>query len=79
MALLTNGSHMPAKEPKYSKQILKLSRLDLKLIEIISGHNNLNTFSTKIKPLENTQCRFCTSAPETTIHLTNHRMQTILH
>ena len=40
----------PRMEPKCSKQILKLSRPDLKLlIEIITGHNNLRTFSTKIK------------------------------
>ena len=57
-------------EPKYSKQILKLSRPDLKLlIEIITGHNNLRTFSTKIQTLTNTHCRFCNLAPETVIHM----------
>ena len=57
-------------EPKYSKQILKLPRVDLKhLIEIITGHNNLKSFSTKIKQLNNTQCRLCNEGPENIIHL----------
>ena len=60
----------PRMEPKYSKQILKLSRPDLNLlVEIITGHNNLKTFSTKIKPLANTLCNFCNSKPETVLHL----------
>ena len=60
----------PRMEPKYSKQILKLSRPDLKLlIEIITGHNNLRTFSTKIQTLPDTSCRFCHSQPETVLHL----------
>ena len=60
----------PRMEPKYSKQILKLSRHDLKLlVEIITGHNNLKTFSTKIQPLTNTLCSLCNSMPETVIHL----------
>ena len=60
----------PRMEPKYSKQILKLSRPDLKLlIEIITGHNNLKSFSTKIKALADTQCRYCHKYPETVMHL----------
>ena len=60
----------PRMEPKYSKQILKLTRTNLKLlVEIITGHNNFRTFSNKIKPLTNTQCSFCNTEPETVLHL----------
>ena len=56
--------------PKRSKSLLKLSRPDLKLmVEIITGHNNFISFSTKIKKLDNTQCRFCNFEPETIMHL----------
>ena len=47
-------------DPKRSKSLLKLSRVDLKLmVEIITGHNNFKTFSTKIKKLDNVNCRYC--------------------
>ena len=60
----------PRMEPKYSKQILKLNRSDLKLlVEIITGHTNLKTFSTKMKPQPNTLCTFCKLEPETILHL----------
>ena len=50
----------PIMDPRRSKSLLKLSRLDLKLmVEIITGHNNLKEFSTKIKELDNVNCRFC--------------------
>ena len=60
----------PIMDPNYSKKILKLNRTDLKLlIEVLTGHNNLKYFSTKIKPLKNTLCRFCNTFPETATHL----------
>ena len=60
----------PRMDPKYSKHILRLNRTDLKLIiEIISGHTYLKVFSTKIKPLQNTLCRFCSTEDETISHL----------
>ena len=60
----------PIMDPKYSKRLLKLNRYDLKLIvELITGHNNLRTFSTKIKTLPSIRCRFCNTSDETVLHL----------
>ena len=50
----------PIMDTTYSKRILKLNRPDLKLlVEILTGHNNLKTFSTKITTLPDIKCRFC--------------------
>ena len=69
--------------PNYSKRLLKLNRHDLKyIVELITGHTNLRTFSTKLKPLPNIKCRFCNLNDETVLHLllecnhfTTHRYQ----
>lgn len=63
----------PIMDPAYTKRLLKLNRTDLKyIIEIITGHNNLKVFSTKIKQLANTTCRFCGLNDEDAHHLLLH-------
>ena len=60
----------PLMDPNYSKRLLKLTRYDLKLaVELITGHTNLKTFSTKLKTPPSTKCRFCKISDETVLHL----------
>ena len=58
-------------DPKRSKTLLNMNRVRLKrMVEIITGHNKLKSFSTKIKALTDTTCRFCkTHNNETAAHL----------
>ena len=52
-----------------AKKILQLPRLKMKrLVEIITGHNNLSYFQFKIDPDVNPLCRFCEEANETFHH-----------
>ena len=52
------------------KYVLKLGRLELsRFIKIITGHNGLFYFKSKIDELINSECRFCLSAEETFYHL----------
>ena len=54
-----------------SKEILQLARGQMcRLIEIISGHNNLNYLQSKIYPHDVSElCRFCEEEDETFDHL----------
>ena len=52
-----------------AKKILQLLRLKMKrLVEIITGHNNLSYFQYKIDPDVNPLCRFCEEQNETFHH-----------
>ena len=52
-----------------AKKILQLPRLKMKrLVEIITGHNNLSYFQYKIDPDVNPFCRFCEEENETFHH-----------
>ena len=56
--------------PILAKKILQLPRLKMKrLVEIITGHNNLSYFQYKIDPDVNPMCRFCDEENETFHHL----------
>ena len=51
-----------------AKYVLKLSRTDLaRFIPLISGHNSLFYFRSKIDAEVNPSCRFCMEAPDTTV------------
>ena len=53
-----------------AKYVLKLSRLELsRFLRLISGHNGLFYFKSKIDPEINAVCRFCLGADETFYHL----------
>ena len=53
-----------------AKFVYKLARLELgRFVRIITGHNNLNFFQTKIGLADNPSCRFCTEGNETITHL----------
>ena len=53
-----------------AKKILQLPRLKTKrLVEIITGHNNLSYFQFKVDPDVNPLCRFCEEQNETFHHL----------
>ena len=55
--------------PILAKKILQLPRLKMKrLVEIITGHNNLSYFQFKIDPDVNPLCRFCEEENETFHH-----------
>ena len=52
--------------PNLAKKILQLPRLKMRrLVEIITGHNNLSYFQFKIDPDVNRLCRFCEEQNET--------------
>ena len=52
-----------------AKKILQLPRLKMKrLVEIITGHNNLSYFQFKVDPDVNPLCRFCEEENETFHH-----------
>ena len=55
-----------------AKYVLKLSRTDLaRFIPLISGHNSLFYFRSKIDAEVNPSCRFCMEAPGTFMHFVN--------
>ena len=55
--------------PNLARKILQLPRLKMKkLVEIITGHNNLSYFQFKIDPDVNPLCRFCEENNETFHH-----------
>ena len=52
-----------------AKKILQLPRLKMKrLVEIVTGHNNLSYFQFKADPNVNPLCRFCQEENETIHH-----------
>ena len=58
--------------PNKAKYVYKLARLELgRFVRIITGHNNLNFFQTKIGLLDEDTCRFCSGGKETITHLMN--------
>ena len=53
-----------------AKYVLKLGRLDLaRFIKLITGHNGLFYFKSKIDPVISPLCRFCLEQNETFYHL----------
>ena len=53
-----------------AKYVIKLGRLELsRFIKIITGHNGLFYFRSKIDPEINPECRFCLEKEETFYHL----------
>ena len=63
----------PTPDKNKAKQVMKFSRAYLRrLIEITTGHNNLNYLQSKIYPLDVSElCRFCEEECETFDHLVN--------
>ena len=56
-------------DPILAKKILQLPRLKMKrLVEIVTGHNNLSYFQFKVDPDVNPHCRFCEEQNETFYH-----------
>ena len=56
--------------PGKAKFVYKLARLELgRFARIISGHNNLGFFQTKIGLADTAECRFCKQGNETIMHL----------
>ena len=76
------GSPNPGK----AKFVYKLARLELgRFVRIITGHNNLNFFQTKLGLHNNPVCRLCQEGNETITHLmstcprlTTHRREVLL-
>ena len=64
---------LPFPNKNKSKEILKLSRYQMRrLIEIITGQNNLNYVQSKVNQGKTTElCRFCEEEEETFAHLLN--------
>ena len=64
---------LPSPNKNKSKEILKLSRYQMRrLLELITGQNNLNYVQSKIFPGEVSElCRFCEEEDETFEHLLN--------
>jgi ribonuclease HI len=57
-------------DKEISRRILHFSRSKMRrLLEIITGHNNLNYFQQKIDALQSSLCRFCEEEDETFFHL----------
>lgn len=55
--------------PRKSKFVINLARLELgRFIRLITGHNNLNYFQTKIGLHNNSTCRLCGEGDETFQH-----------
>ena len=60
----------PGPDSNQANYILKLGRIELsRVLRLISGHNGLFYFKSKIDPVINPQCRFCLGADETFYHL----------
>ena len=56
--------------PGKARFVYKLARLELgRFVRIITGHNNLGFFQTKISLGNNAACRFCEEGVETMTHL----------
>ena len=56
--------------PTKAKYVYKLARLELgRFVRLITGHNNLNAFQTRIGLWGDKTCRFCLEADETFLHL----------
>ena len=56
--------------PLKARFVYKLARLELgRLVRIVSGHNNLNSFQTRIGLWGSAVCRFCEQEPEDMLHL----------
>ena len=52
-----------------AKFVYKLARLELgRFVRIITGHNNLNFFQTKLGLANDASCRLCGEADETITH-----------
>ena len=64
---------LPQPDKNKSKQLMALSRGQMRrLIELITGHNNLNYFQSKIYPEDvSPLCRFCEEEDESFEHLLN--------
>jgi ribonuclease HI len=57
-------------DKEMSRHALNYSRSKMRrLLEIITGHNNLNYFQQKIDALQTSLCRFCEEEDETFFHL----------
>ena len=55
-----------------ARYVYKLARLELgRFVRIVTGHNNLNSFQTKIGLFNNPCCRLCGSNCENFIHFIN--------
>ena len=53
-----------------AKFVIKLARIELgRFVRIVTGHNNLNFFQTKIGLWKDSRCRFCGEGPKTITHL----------
>ena len=58
--------------PGKARYVYKLARLELgRFVRIITGHNNLSFFQTKLGYQTNRSCRFCGTGDETISHLLN--------
>ena len=56
--------------PSKARYVYKLARLELgRFVRLITGHNNLNFFQTKIRLWHDPLCRFCGQGNETISHL----------
>ena len=56
--------------PQKARYVYKLARLELgRFVRLVSGHNNLNYFQTRIGLWGQSQCRFCGEQDETFPHL----------
>ena len=63
---------LPTPCKRKSKEILMLSRSQMRrLLELITGQNNLNYVQSKIDPTISELCRFCEEEEETFEHLLN--------
>ena len=63
-------SFLSGPNPPKARFVYKLARLELgRLIRIITGHNNLFFFQTKIGLYNNPMCRFCGDGHETITHI----------
>ena len=57
---------------KQGKYVLKLGRLELsRLIKLVTGHNGLFYFRSKVDPEISSICRFCMEEDECFFHLVN--------
>ena len=56
--------------PNKARFVYKLARLELgRFVRIVTGHNNLNFFQTKLGLYRDASCRFCGDGDETITHL----------